>query len=195
MSLRYHITGTIWPPTVTYCYIYNFVDYYFFLVSFLLLTWASIERHIFIFHKQFFNSHIKRLLGHYIPLAFCCIYPLVYYVGFMYFYPCDNYYDVSIANCAVNCFLRISKIMAIYEQAVYGFTPIFLIYIFNIALIIRVIRQKHRVGQEVTWSRNRKMTLQLLCISCLAFFTNSAFSLIQLGQLLWDPNFGMGVAG
>ena len=106
--------GIIWPPTVSFCLFGYFIGYYLFTVCFLLITWASFERHILIFHAQFFSTHMRRLFGHYIPLGICCIYPFIYYSIFLLIYLCENYYDKSVANCAPACSLTSSDAMALY---------------------------------------------------------------------------------
>jgi hypothetical protein len=188
LSLFYR--GIIWPPTVSFCIFYYFIDYYLFTVCFLLITWASFERHILIFHAQLFSTRLKRLVGHYIPLSICCIYPLIYYIIFLLIYPCENYYDESIANCAPACYLTSSDVLALYEQIAHGFAPIFLTFIFNIFLLARVLRQKSRMGQQMSWKKNRRLMVQLLGICCLLLFTNGGFFLIQLVQLMSNPDFG-----
>ncbi|CAF3571225.1 unnamed protein product [Rotaria sp. Silwood1] len=191
IQLSSYYTGTIWPPNVSFCIFDYFIDYYLFTNCFLLLTWASFERHILIFHTRLYDTYPKRLIGHYIPLGFCCIYPFVYYIVFLLFYPCENYYDTSIGYCAPACYLSSSDVMALYEQIVHGFALILLTFIFNVLLLIRIFRQKQRVGRQLTWTKNRKIAVQLLGVWCLFVITNGGFFLIQLGQLLWDPNFGI----
>ena len=39
MSLSYHFTGIIWPRSLIYCYIYSFMDYYFFLQKHAASAW------------------------------------------------------------------------------------------------------------------------------------------------------------
>jgi hypothetical protein len=85
--------------------------------------------------------------------------------------------------------------MALYEQIAHGFALILLMFIFNILLLIRVSRQKRRMNQQMTRSKNLRMMIQLLGVCCIFFVTNGGYFLIQLGQLLWDPNFGVGAAG
>ena len=194
MRLAYYWTGVLWPTTVGYCVFYNFADLYLFTTSFLLLTWASFERHILIFRAQLFNTPLRRLLGHYIPLALCCVYPLLYYLVFFFLYPCENYYDVTVANCVTPCFLWVSSVMALYEQIAHGFVPMLLITLFNLLLIIRVLRQNYRMGRQVAWRKNRKMAIQLFSISFLFFATNGGYFIIQIGRFLVDPTFGRSVA-
>jgi hypothetical protein len=149
MHLGYYYLGVVWPPSVYYCYVRYFVDYYLFTTCFLLLTWGSIERHILIFRMEFYNICWRRPLGHYLPLAGCWMYPLVYYVGF-FFYPCENYYDESVGNCVTPCYLWVSAALALYEQIAHGIALMCVISFFNVLLIIRVLRQKRRMGRQWT---------------------------------------------
>jgi len=193
--LAYYYTGIIWPPTVQFCIFRSFLDLDLFTTSFLLLTWASFERHVHIFHSNVYNIFFKRLFIHYIPLGFCCVYPIIYYIVFILFYPCKNYYDVSIANCYTPCYLFESSFMALYEQIAHGIALMLIILVFNLALIVRVFRQKRRTGRQLTWSKNRRMTIQLLSICLLFFLTNGGYFLIQLGRMLGYENFGRNAAG
>lgn len=195
MRLAYYYTSIIWPPTLSYCFFFNFMDFNMFTTTFLLLTWASFERHILIFHAQLYNIHRRRLIYHYIPLGFCWVYPFVYYVGFIFFYPCDNYYDVKTAYCIVTCYLWVSPVMALYEQIVHGFAPLVLIFIFNFSLIIRVFQHKRKMKQQNIWVKNRKMTMQLISICCLFFITNGGYFTIQIVRMLSDDEtFGKSVS-
>ena len=195
VHLAYYWTGIIWPPSVHYCYFRFFIDFDLFTTSFILLTWASFERHILIFRAQLFNTPLRRLLGHYIPLGFCCVYPWLYYLVFFFLYPCENYYDVTVANCVTPCFLWVSSTLALYEQIAHGFVPMLLITLFNVLLVIRVLRQNRRIGRELPWRKNRKMAIQLFSISFLFFATNGGYFIIQIGRFLVDPAFGRSVAG
>ncbi len=188
--LAYYYTGSIWPPTVQFCLFRYFLDYYLFTTCYLLLTWGSIERHILIFHINFYNTPIKRLIGHYIPLGFCFIYPFIYYVIFMLFYPCHNYYNTITNNCNLPCYLTASHFMGLYEEIVHGIALMFIILFFNLTLIIRVVRQKQRMRRQLMWAKNFKMAAQLLGI-CLAFYiTNMGYFIIQLTRLIGNPSFG-----
>ena len=193
-ELAYYYTGYMQPATVAYCVYFYFVDYTLFTTCFLLLTWASFERHVFIFHQHFFNAPAKRWLVHYLPLGFCCVYPVIYYIVFLIFYPCEKTYAESIARCPLACYLIESAALAMYEQICHGYALIFLTFVFNLALFVRVLRQKRRAGQELNRGKSWKLMVQLLGICCLLLATNGGYFLIQLVRLLWDENFGRGVA-
>ena len=112
----------------------------------------------------------------------------------MLLYPCKNYYDVTIANCYAPCYLYESNVMALYEQIGHGLALMFIILFFNLALIIRVIQQKRRMGRQLTWNKNRRMAIQLLSISLLFFTTNGGYFIIQLGRMLGYNSFGKSAA-
>ena len=46
-------------------------------------------------------------------------------------------------------------------------------YLFSIAIIVRIIRQKRRIHQPIIWRKHRKMTLQMISISVLYLLFNS----------------------
>ena len=194
MRLSYYYLGVIWPSSVYYCYVWFFLDYYLFTTCFLLLTWGSVERHILVFRMQLYNTRLRRVLGHYLPLVGCWMYPLVYYVVFFFWYPCENYYDESVGNCVTPCYLWESAVMALYEQIAHGIALMCLISFFNVLLIIRVLRRRQQMGRQFTWASNRKMTLQLLSVCSLFFITNIGYFVIQIGRLLGSENFGRTVA-
>jgi hypothetical protein len=194
LQLIYWYTGVIWPQNLGFCLFLYFIDLYFFTSSLLLLTWASFERHILIFRSQFFNVPFRRLIGHYIPLGFCYVYPLIYYVVFFFCYPCENYYDMTWGDCFGSCYLWESSFMALYEQIVHGFLPMLCIIVFNILLIIRVLEKRRRMGRQLTWATNRRMALQLLGVCFLVVILNSGYFVIQIGQLLTNISFGKNVA-
>ncbi|CAF3410020.1 unnamed protein product [Rotaria sp. Silwood1] len=52
-----------------------------------------------------------------------------------------------------------------YETIFHQILPNIIIVGFSIGLLIRVYRQKHRVGLSLTWRKHWKMTLQLLFVS------------------------------
>lgn len=192
MNLSYYSSGTMWPPGRVYCAFYYFVDFYLFLVSFMLLVWAAIERQILIFHSDLHSTARRRLLIHYVPLGFCCIYPFIYYAAFMCFYPCERFYDPTIANCEVPCYLQDNPFLTVYELVFHGLANMSLVLILNIFLIVRIIVHKRRMGRRMTWSRNRKLAMQLVPMSCLALLTNGGYYTIQFVQLMGDPSFGQG---
>ena len=181
--------GYFWPPYLGYCFLIYMADYVIYEIALLLMVWASIERHILIFHPTLFNTRTKRLIGHYGPMVFAFVYPTVYYTYFILFYPCDSYYDITTYHCFAACFLWTSNAMAYYELITNGFVPVCLTAVFSMALLLRVLWKKKQMGRQMTWRKNRKMTVQLLGISVTFLAFNLGYFIIALIQFVRDPNF------
>lgn len=185
--------GYFWPPYLSYCFLIYMADYIIYEIALLLMVWASIERHILIFNPNLFNTRTKRIIGHYAPMIIAFIYPSVYYTYFIIFYPCESYYDISTYHCVAACFLWTNSTMAFYELITNGFIPVCLIAVFSLALLIRVLWRKRQMGRQMTWKKNRKMTVQLLGISTTFLFFNIGYFVIALVQFVRDPNFGASI--
>jgi len=158
--------------------IWVFIDYAFYSTQIALFAWATMERHILIFHYKWVSTRKKRLFVHYIPIATIVIYCFVYYC-LVYFGPfCENSFDSFIAGgvyipCVFNgTFLGTWDL--IFQQVI----PTFIIVIFSLALLLRVLWQKRKLNQPIQWNRYRKMTIQLLSISILYLLFNSPWTLV-----------------
>jgi hypothetical protein len=182
--------GYYWPPNMSYCFLLYLLDYILYEIGALLMVWASIERHFLIFNRSMFNTRVQRAIGHYLPLVFCFVYPIIYYTYFILFYPCHSYYDMVKLTCVAACFLWTNDTMAFYELIMNGFIPVCLVAIFSIALLVRVLWKKQQMGRQLTWKKNRKMTIQLLAVSTTFLIFNVGYFVIALGEMVWDPFFG-----
>ncbi|CAF1011613.1 unnamed protein product [Adineta steineri] len=96
LRLSYYYTGKILPFTVSYCHFYYFIDLYLFTTCFLLLAWASFERHILIFHSRIFNRYRTRLIGHYIPNRNMAI--QLFSVCFLFFLTNGGYFLILLGQ-------------------------------------------------------------------------------------------------
>jgi hypothetical protein len=113
----------------------------------------------------------------------CIIYPVFFYFSLVVIYPCDGTpWNFTLNLCGLaNCFLVYNRILAVVDWAIDGGLPLIVISIANMSLVIRVVRQKHRRQQMISWQKQRHMTLQLLSISCLyliGWFPNTIFAII-----------------
>ena len=186
-------TGIMKPQSDVTCHLWLFIDYYLFLSSLLSMTFASLERHLFVFHHHLFTTAKKRLLVHYCPVLFCVFYPLIYYIGVLYLYPCKNYYNFARNLCSSACFLDENPNLALYEFFAHGTIPTVLIALLSLALLIRVLRQKRRMGQREHWNRHRKIILQMISISSLFLVTNLPLCVVVLIQLFGLPYFASNI--
>ncbi|CAF4872638.1 unnamed protein product [Rotaria sp. Silwood1] len=62
-----------------------------------------------------------------------------------------------------------STTYSMFEFITGGITNAIIIAIFSMILIIRLIKQKHRLNQQLNWRKHRKMTIQLLSIVLLFY--------------------------
>ncbi|CAF2876409.1 unnamed protein product [Rotaria sp. Silwood2] len=131
------------------------------------MTWATIERHILVFHNNWINTQIKRFLMHYLPLAIIILYGFGFYAIVIFFPLCENEFDYMQNWCAFPCYFSQTSIM-MYDALFNCLLPTPLIAITNSLLIIRVVKQKQRLHQHMKWKKYRKMILQT--ILCSAFF-------------------------
>ncbi len=66
----YRFGGTVnsFPISIPICLMWWFIDYGFYGAITFFLAWASIERHILIFHHQLLQTQRQKFLLHYLPL-------------------------------------------------------------------------------------------------------------------------------
>jgi hypothetical protein len=107
------------------------------------------------------------------------------------FYPCDDtQWDFTTIECGdTTCYLSGSQILATFDWIANTGLPIFVIILASIALVIRVIKQKHRRQQVITWSKQRRMTLQLVSISSLYLIAWFPSIVTGLMEQFYSSNF------
>ncbi|CAM4958639.1 unnamed protein product [Rotaria socialis] len=66
--LSYLHLAYVIPATEAHCLVWQFVDYGIWFTDVFVTFWASIERHILIFHSNMTNTAKKRLFVHWMPL-------------------------------------------------------------------------------------------------------------------------------
>jgi len=181
MAIDFYRLNRINPPTITYCKWWAFLESTLDVTNEFLVTTIAIQRHILIFQSALLNVRRTRYLIYYSPLLACITYPFIFYMFAVVFYPCDEtQWDFTGIVCGdTTCFLA-SEILATYDWVVDTAAPMVVIILSNTALLIRVIKQKHRRQQVISWAKQRRMTLQLLSISSLYLVT-------------WLPNIIVGI--
>ena len=194
MTMDFMRRGTVRSLNPALCLLHQYMAYGIWYGALFLILWASIERHILIFHSKLVSTARGRLLFHYIPLVFSSLYAPILYFYLIVFYPCENVFVATSALCGGPCFFREMPAWFIwYDSFVHFIIPIFLIIVFGVLLLVRVLAQKRRLQQTVTWHQNRKMIVQLILVSssylvfCLPYF------IITLVQSLGFPRFGSNV--
>lgn len=183
------------PSTPGICLIWQLVDYGFWYGDLFLKAWASIERHILIFHSNTMNTLNKRIFFHYLPVAFATFYAPLVYVYLVFFYPAEHIYDYSILVCGgPYYYYGIPAWLIWYESLFHYVIPIFLTLIFSNALLIRVIQRKRHLRVAQGWRQYRKMTLQILFISIIYLF-DLPYIVVTIVRWSGFPDFGTDVQG
>lgn len=164
--LYYFYNGNYWHRPVAFCLIWGFIDWPVYILQLLLFAWASIERHILIFNDQLVSTHRKRVIVHYLPLIILTGYWFIFYI-YVYFMASCNYVTNDYSMVCIPICLYESFPFRAAETTLHYAIPCFIIIIFSLGLLFRVLWQKYRARQQILWRRHRKMTIQLLSIACL----------------------------
>ncbi|CAF1562399.1 unnamed protein product [Rotaria magnacalcarata] len=186
--------GHILSATQEFCMTWWFFDFSLYSVQTILLAWASIERHILIFHNNMVSTTKQKIFFHYLPPALIIIYLFSFYAVVIFRPPCHNRFDFKSVECGSNpCFLSID-ILAVWESVMRSALPTLIIAVFSIALLYRVIAHKKRLRQPIRWRKHRRMSMQILTISAVYLFLNFPLTIIMLVQLFQDTgaHFGFG---
>jgi hypothetical protein len=176
--LHYYLYDGMWERSFTFCQIWGFIDWGLYIIQTVLFAWATFERHILIFHDRWLSTKKKRFFLHYLPPILLLLYCLIIYVIVYFFPPCQNALDYFYVTCFDACLFD-AGFFSIYDTVVDEVLPVFLIVIFSIALLVRVLWQKYRIRQPIEWRKQRKMTIQLLSISFLYFVCLFPFTLVD----------------
>lgn len=177
--LYYYQYDGIWNRSMIFCSIWGFFDWGVYYVQTMLFAWATIERHILIFHDKWVSTKIKQFFVHYLPLVLLLVYSLIFYIIVSFFPPCENTFDNSDVVCVDFCFSQ-NHVLVIWDILFHQTLPNLIIVIFSTALLIRILYRKYRIHQAIHWRRNRKMTIQLLSISILYLFFAFPIALMNL---------------
>ncbi|CAF0861552.1 unnamed protein product [Rotaria sp. Silwood1] len=174
ITLNFLQDGIVHVSSSSFCYFWMYIDYVLYANGMLLMTWASIERHILVFASQYFRLSRQKFYGHYIPIIICLVYPFIFYIYTIFFYPCDQIFDYQQVLCGSPCFKRTTFLLNAYDMFIHSVLPCIIIVAFSFALLIRVVRHKRRIqGQTFSRRKQRRMVVQLLSIACLYIIMNA----------------------
>jgi hypothetical protein len=166
-SIYLFFNGIALSPTPAFCLAWLFIGSAALAASYILMAWASIERHILVFHPNFFAAKTKRYLFHYLPLAICIFWPTTFYFVAYFIMPCTFPYNYSVRQCShSNCLGYISGGLLL-DSITDLILPACVTSIFSMLLFLRVLHKRYRARGRIDWRNYRKMAAQLLPISAL----------------------------
>jgi len=176
-------SGIVKPSIPSICLLWWFVAFCLCNGEQILMAWASIEQHILIFNDHWIKTKRRRFLCHYFPLILILSYIFIFYIYVLFIYKCSNTYVYNLPLCNANPCYQNDPIIGIWDLFVNNILPGFLVAFVSIALLIRVIRKKQRLNQQISWRKHRKMTIQLLSISTLNIIFILPLNLLSLAHL------------
>ena len=178
MLYSYHYQG-IWSRSLLFCTLWEFIDWGVYFTQTILVAWASIERHILVFHDRWVATKWKRFFVHYLSLITLFTYCLSFYIIVGFFPPCENLINDSNMACTDFCFAEIYGLY-MWDLIFHQTLPNLIIFVFSIALIVRVLYRKYRIHRAIHWRKNRKMIIQLLSIASLYLIFAFPMTLMNL---------------
>ena len=181
-SLHNNRFETPWSASPTFYLFWVFFDYSLFSLQIALFAWATIERHILIFHDRWVSTAKKRFFIHYLPISIIIAYCMVYYSIVYFVIPCQTPFDRFLAGgtyapCAFD-----RTVLGTWDLMFHQVFPTLLITCFSLGLVVRVVCQKIRVRQPVQWRKHRKMTIQLVAISIIYVVLNGPWVVVTFAH-------------
>lgn len=189
--LYYLRWGISMGQNTTFCITWSWLDYSLISCLLHLLTWFSIERHLFVFHSQWMKKSSSLLLFHHIPLIVCSIYaPLFYFIVIFFPTKCSNSWTYSEMFCGGACYVYNDAVLSAFDWLFHYALPVLIIFLANVLLFCRVVWQRVKRGQPIGgWRRYRWMILQLVYLSALCLSLQSPATIVGVIELLWLPTF------
>ncbi|CAF1205843.1 unnamed protein product [Didymodactylos carnosus] len=188
LSFLHH--GIVFPATDGFCKFWTFYNFSLQVTSEFLMTFASIERHLLVFHLHLVNgTRLRRIILHYIPLIFCLSYVWIFYFSTIIVYPyCKNSFSYTVMLCGLPCF-EFTIPLGTYDWFADNLTTAALTALFSLLLLLRFVLQQRRMKRTFKWHRNRKIVLQLITIATLYTIFWTPLSIVALIQIIWIPTF------
>ena len=189
-TIYFTCAGTVLSSTPAFCSTWVFVGPTAYIATYILMAWASIERHILVFYPNWFRSKTKCLFFHYLPLAICILWPVLFYFVILIILPCDVTFNYNKKYCGrYNCLINIP--WATWTDSIGNYIiPAFTTVIFSVALFVRVLYNRYRIRGRIDWRNYKKLAGQLLPISILylllQFPPTILYAAYTFGLLPWS---------
>ncbi|CAF2521647.1 unnamed protein product [Rotaria sp. Silwood2] len=191
LNLNFYYHDNVTPATPAYCTGWVYLEFTLCSISEYLMATISVQRHMLVFNRYVLQIRRMRILLHHLPLYLSIIYPMTFYFFAVIMYPCDGTqwdYTSNICGPAV-CYLVYDKVLGTLDWSINNGLPMVIIGLANIVLIVRVVKQKREQQRRLSWKKQRRLTLQLFCISSLYLVAWAPCLIVALVQILGYPTF------
>ena len=191
LNQHFYVISVVSPTTPKFCQWWTFIEFSLYVISEYLMATISVQRHMLVFNGHVMRIQWMRLLLYHTPLILSIIYPVVFYLFAVIFYPCDgSQYDYTANVCGFSpCYLLFDKVLGTFDWSVNNGIPMLVNTVANVLLVVRVIRQKRQQNRALSWKQQRRMTVQLFWLSSLYLIAWSPCLIVGLVQILGFPTF------
>ncbi|UJR19140.1 hypothetical protein I4U23_022270 [Adineta vaga] len=192
LPLHFYRLGYVSPAIPQFCMLWTCFEFTLYATSEFLVATMSIQRHILIFNNHILRIGWKHILFYKLPLLFCLTYPITFYTFAIFLYPCDGRIPHDYTNnlCGfTDCYLMYDKFWGTFDWTVNNGLPVVIDVLANIFLILKVVKQKRRRQQNISWRQQRHMIKQLFCVSTLYIIGWGPSLIVGVYQIFVDPTF------
>jgi hypothetical protein len=166
-QIYFYRNGVALLSKPAFCLAWVYLGSAMYIAVYILMAWASMERHIFVFYPNLFRTKTKRIYFHYIPLAICILYPAIFYFVMFFILPCPYSFYYAYKTCSrYSCIIQF-RWASLWDNIAHYIVPAFVTVIFSVLLFIRVVYKRYRARGQIDWRNYKKMTAQLLPIAVL----------------------------
>ena len=190
MAMSFYLQHGIWPALDSYCIWWTWFEFSLNTIGLFLMAWISVERHIFIFQpRAMTQGRWRKWMFHYTPIVLCLLWTPIFYMVIVVVSPfCTTVWDFNAVICGVPCYLTVD-FLGQFDFIFNIASPIIIMMLANVALVIRVIRQKRALHQAINWRHHRRMVLQLWIVSSLYMAFWFPLTVTQFVQITVMPSF------
>lgn len=188
LALLFYSSGKVDPDTSAFCQCWTFIEFTLYVISLYLMATISVQRHIIVFNGALLRIFCLRCILYYLPLSLCVVYPTIFYLVAIIFYPCDTKdYDYTNNICGSSpCYILYDPVLSLIDWWINYALPMIINIIANVHLIVRVIRQKTRLNQTLSLKQQRKLVIQVLSLATLYLLAWSPTLIVGFIQIIED---------
>ncbi|CAF4501198.1 unnamed protein product [Rotaria socialis] len=176
--------GVVLLFTPFFCHTWKCIDSTTYSTTARLVAWASVERHILIFHTNWITTKKRKILLHYLPIIAIVTYGVALFTITHFFLSCVRPLNPNSLYCGFYSCIYNSGAYSMFEFITGGITNGFIIATFSAALLARIIRKKLRINQEVNWRKQRVHAETLAAYgSFFSYYINFLLAAVCAGTL------------
>ena len=165
--LHYYRFQDTWKISIGFSLFSTLIDMESFSALSILFAWATIERHILIFHDRWTSTARRRFTFHYLPIIVLLLYCFIYYIIVIIIKSCPG---MIIQNPILGVPSPCSyddRLILMWDLVCHQILPSCIIGISSIALLLRILCQKVHLQRPIRWHKQRKMAIQIFLITIL----------------------------